>query len=230
MTSSKEDLRAAFVPKRLSRQESNKAAEHLRRLDMYRRAGQVFASPAPELLQLRVNALADGKELVMPGPGLKEGFYLLAPYVLPFQELAFAVTLKGLLQYGRRLERRDIPGLGIELMLTEAVAVDQAGGRLGQGKGFFDLGCAALFELDAVSGENQIVGVVAERQIAPHDLPLDPWDVRLHGLLTPEGYRKTALSSQAPPTIHWEVLPFKRVRKLTPVWQVYQKKHPLPRK
>jgi 5-formyltetrahydrofolate cyclo-ligase len=229
LTLSREGLRTSFIPRRLTRQEGNKAAEHLRRLDFYRQAKRVFASPAPELIQARVNTLADGKELVMPAPGLKEGFYLLTPYVLPFRELTFAVTLKGLLQYGRRLERQRFSGLGLDLMLTAAVAVDRGGGRLGEGQGFFDLACAALYELGAVTSRNQIVGVVAEGQIVPYNLPLEPWDVRLNGLLTPSGYQETAGPAKTQPVIYWEAIPLKRVRKMTPVWQVYQKKHPLPR-
>jgi 5-formyltetrahydrofolate cyclo-ligase len=218
----KENLRIALAGATLSRQEGNRAAEQLRRWPAYRGAKFLFASPEPALLQLRINALADGKELLMPGPGLKEGFYLLKPYVIPFSDLQQAVTLKGLLQFGKRVDRKTLGDHSIDMMLTGAVAVDNAGGRLGSGQGFFDLACAVLHELKIVAAKNLIIGVVSEAQIVADELPREPWDIQLDWLVTPEGCREIETGQRSVPAVFWDALPARRIRKMTPLWQLYQ--------
>ena len=78
---SKESIRQEWL-ERLKKQPHKpipwgKAAETLRKLQPYRDASTVFASPATSLLQARINCLLDGKNLVIPGPSLRNGFYLL---------------------------------------------------------------------------------------------------------------------------------------------------------
>ncbi len=212
----------------ITREEGNRAAEQLRRLPAYREAKALFAAPGAELLQIRSNALVDGKELLMPGPGLKEGFFLLRPYTVSFEEVAHAVTYKGLARFGKRLDRRDIQGLGLDLLLTGAVAVDGCGGRLGDGHGFFDLAAAILHDSGAVPLGGLTLAVVAERQIVAGELPHEIWDVRVDGLVTPAGVKEINDGPTARPTVRWESVPFKKVRKMTPLWQLYQELHPLP--
>ena len=55
-----------------------KAAEKLRGLQVYRDAGTVFATPDESLHQARINCLVDGKNLVMPAPSIREGFFILS--------------------------------------------------------------------------------------------------------------------------------------------------------
>jgi 5-formyltetrahydrofolate cyclo-ligase len=220
--SSKAEFRKALANIGMSRQESHKAAEQLRRLPAYRQAKTIFAEPGAELLQIRSNALVDGKELIIPGPGLKEGFYRLRPYTVSFREVVHAVTYKGLSRYGERLNRENLGRLALDLLLTGAVAVDNRGGRLGKGQGFFDLACAALHESGAVVAGGGILAVVAENQIVSGELPLDPWDVRVDGIVTPSSFREIVHASRSQPAVYWEVVPFRRVKKMSPLWQLYQ--------
>ncbi len=76
-------------------------AERLRGLDTYRAATTVFAEPVPLLHQARINLLLDGKRLVMPSPGLKQGFFLLEPFLVPFPRLPWAVSMTGAAACGR---------------------------------------------------------------------------------------------------------------------------------
>lgn len=221
---SKEEWRRALADVGMSRQDGNKAAEQLRRLPAYRQAKALFAGPGAELLQIRTNALMDGKELIMPGPGLKEGFFRLRPYAVSFREVAQAVTIKGLARYGELLGRRELGRLALGLLLTGAVAVDARGGRLGDGRGFFDLACAIFHESGAFSPESLILAVVADNQTISGELPRDPWDVPVDGVLTATGFQEIVQVTRVRPTVCWEVLPFKRVRKMTPLWQLYQER------
>ena len=127
-----------------------KAAEKLRCLETYRAAATVFSTPSEALHQARINCLVDGKNLVMPAPSIREGFYLLPARTIPFKDLPFAVTYKGLAKNGLLLKDKDIPGLSVNMLLTDSLAVDHEGGRIGDGQGFFDLCCALLTELNAL--------------------------------------------------------------------------------
>jgi len=202
-----------------------KVAEVVRRQEAYRRSHRIFVSPAPALSQLRINALLDGKELIMPGPGLKEGFYRLRPFVTPLPKLGLAVSLKGVSSHGQLIYHHDLAGLAIDLLLTEAVAVDGEGHRLGDGSGFFDLSCAILNHCRALTATPTIWAVAVSKTTEP--LPSDPWDVRVHGLLEPQGL--TFFSHQDPlPSIDWRQLPMPRIKKVTPLWKEWERHQGTP--
>ncbi|MBU1384496.1 MAG: 5-formyltetrahydrofolate cyclo-ligase [Alphaproteobacteria bacterium] len=68
-----------------------------------------------------------------------------------------------------------------DLIVTPLLAFDAAGGRLGQGGGYYDRTFAAL--PDAIRIGFAYAGQQHE------NLPLEPHDIRLHGVLTETGYR-----------------------------------------
>lgn len=70
----------------------------------------------------------------------------------------------------------------IDLVLLPLVAWDDSGGRLGMGASFYD----RLFQPFAGQTRPRRVGVGYELQKRER-IPLDPWDVRLHGMLTEAG-------------------------------------------
>lgn len=68
-----------------------------------------------------------------------------------------------------------------DLIVTPLLAFDARGGRLGQGGGYYDRTFAAL--PDALRIGLAYAGQEVE------NLPLEPHDIRLHGVLTETGYR-----------------------------------------
>ena len=70
----------------------------------------------------------------------------------------------------------------IGLVLVPLVAWDPSGGRLGMGASFYD----RLFEPYAATNMPRRMGIGYQLQ-KREQLPLDPWDVRLHGMLTEDG-------------------------------------------
>jgi len=207
-------LQAAAGPSGLS----GRTAELLRRDAAYRSARQVFVSPVPSLQQVRINALLDGKELIVPAPGLKDGFYLLKPYSIPFQQLPHSVTLKGFAKAGQRLTRPEVEGLAVSLLVTDAVAVDLQGNRLGDGLGFFDLSFAILTALGAMSRDALIAAFVNEWQIMAKPLPTACWDVPADIIVTEQQIYRTEHVAALPRPIFWEHLPDRKIRKITPLW------------
>ena len=67
-----------------------------------------------------------------------------------------------------------------DLIVTPLLAFDRAGGRLGQGGGYYDRTFESL--PDAIR-----IGLAYEGQRVA-DLPMQDHDIRLHGVLTEVGY------------------------------------------
>ena len=218
----KEEVRAAFqdLPEGKA---SGKAAELVRRLESYREAKRIFVGPTARLQQIRINALTDGKELLVPAPGLKEGFYLLAPYEIPFKHMSYAVGYKGLVQYGRKVAAEELCQGPVGLLLTDCLAVDQAGHFVGDGNGFFGLALAILAELHGLTPQAEAYALGEQGQILDQEIERDVWDIRLNGFITPAGIDLYNSSGHAGQRILWDLLPPKRVRKITPLWKLSMK-------
>ncbi|MBU0967683.1 MAG: 5-formyltetrahydrofolate cyclo-ligase [Proteobacteria bacterium] len=215
-------LRVAAGPKGLS----GRTAELLRRDTAYRSARQVFVSPVPSLQQVRINCLLDGKELIVPAPGLKDGFYLLKPYSIPFQQLPYSVTLKGFAKAGQRMTRPEVESLAVSLLVTDAVAVDRQGNRLGDGLGFFDLSVAILTTMGAISRDALVATCIHEEQMVEQPLPIACWDVPIDIIVTEQQVFRTEQVSASPRSIFWEHLPDRKIRKITPLWWLSGGKNP----
>jgi 5-formyltetrahydrofolate cyclo-ligase len=215
----KEEVRAGFLGAPEGKA-SGKSAELVRRLERYRDAKRIFVGPTARLQQVRINALTDGKELLVPAPGLKEGFYLLMPYEIPFKHLAYAVGYKGLAQYGRRVAVEELCRGAVGLLVTDCLAVDPAGYFVGEGKGFFDLAVAILAELHGLSSEAEAYGLGEQEQILGQEIEHGAWDVRFNGFITPEGIALRNSGPQADRRVLWDLLPPKRIRKITPLWKL----------
>ncbi|MDY6925350.1 MAG: 5-formyltetrahydrofolate cyclo-ligase [Pseudomonadota bacterium] len=68
-----------------------------------------------------------------------------------------------------------------DLILTPLLAFDALGGRLGQGGGYYDRTFAAMPDVTRIG-----LAYAGQEQ---ENLPLEPHDIRLHGVLTETGYR-----------------------------------------
>lgn len=200
-----------------------KAAEKLRGLREYRDAATLFATPDESLHQARINCLVDGKNLVMPAPSIREGFFLVPAHTVPFKDLSAAITYKGLEKHGQLLKIGAIQELSVSLLLTDSLAVDLEGGRLGDGNGFFDLCCALLQELGALQQNWAVLTFILEDQISQDLLPQDACDIKVNGAVTPASIH----SFQPPPRkprIFWDMLTQDRIKRITPLWKLFQNK------
>jgi len=77
----------------------------------------------------------------------------------------------------------EIPILEIDLMLLPLVGWDEAGGRLGMGAGFYDRALQPFGQ----SNSPHRMGVAYQMQKLP-GVPAEPWDVRLHLILSESGW------------------------------------------
>jgi 5-formyltetrahydrofolate cyclo-ligase len=200
-----------------------KAAEKLRSLQLYRDADTVFATPGESLHQARINCLVDGKNLVMPAPSIRAGFFFIPAHSIQFKDLATAVTYKGLEKYGQLLKNDTFPEHSVEMLLTDSVAVDLEGGRIGDGNGFFDLCCALLQELGGLQQDWTAFTIISEVQISQDILPQDKWDIKVSRAITPVKIHTFDAPLQKA-QIFWDMLHRSRIKRIDPLWKLYSKR------
>lgn len=176
------------------------------------------------LAQVRINALNEGKDVIVPSPGLKDGFYLLKPFTIPFTKLPFAVSNKGLPRFGRQLTARDLHALALDLLITDARAVDERGTRLGDGRGFFDLSYAIMAAYKALKDSclNYAVLDNPGRLLPGTTLPANEWDVMMDGVILPTGILAIPEAAEHNHPIYWDRLTKKRIKKLKPLWEIWR--------
>lgn len=89
---------------------------------------------------------------------------------------------------GQRLGAEAV--VACDLILVPALAVDEAGTRLGQGGGSYDRALARLGVDRAITGAALVLAVVHSDELLPGaSLPREPHDIAVDGALTPDGVR-----------------------------------------
>jgi 5-formyltetrahydrofolate cyclo-ligase len=222
----KESIRSSWhrtLAENISAPQWGKAAEKLRGMREYHDAATVFATPGESLHQARINCLIDGKNLVMPGPSIREGFFLLPARSVSFKNFSAATTYRGLEKHGQLLKSDAMEKLSLGLLLTGSLAVDQEGGRIGDGKGFFDLCCALLQEFGALGRNWTALTFIREEQISLDLLPQDRWDIKMSGAVTPQRIHVFNPPCRKP-AIFWDELSRDRLKRIDPLWKIYSAK------
>ena len=226
MSLSKEEFRSKFTGCALPPTFAGRIAERLRRMSAYRDAKTILMMPSPLLFQARINCLLDGKVLIMPSSAIKSGFYWVKPFSIGFPDLAYGTSLKGITLFGKKMQNSQLRQMEIDLALTECVAIDSKGRRLGEGTGFFDLSMGLLATFGAVTGKTLVGCVAGREQISQDDLACDPWDVGVDFVVLKD---QDDLFEREPTTmmIDWDSLTKKQIRKIEPLWSLYCELFPL---
>ncbi len=84
--------------------------------------------------------------------------------------------------FGMMQPKRSAPVVEPDLILVPLIAIDGQGTRLGRGKGHYD---QALVRLKKSGAQLVGVGWAIQRLVDP--IPADPWDIPLHGFVSPDG-------------------------------------------
>ncbi|MCJ7663438.1 MAG: hypothetical protein MUO24_04285 [Desulfobacterales bacterium] len=194
----------------------NKAAERLRGLTIYQRAGTIMVPPDQAQLQVRINALMEGKRLIMATPGLRDGFYLLHKGEIKARDWKQAARSSGVRRFGKRLgtTRQEIGA--IDLLVTGAVAVDLNGGRIGKGSGYFDLEYLILQEIGSVNEQTPICALVDDFQVR-EEVPMEGKDVAVDFICTPTRVIPIATTLQRPTKISWDLLAERAIKGMRPL-------------
>ena len=200
----------------------NKAAERLRGLAIYRTARTIMVPPDQAQLQVRINALSDGKRLIMATPGLRDGFYLLKKGDIKVKDLKQAARSSGARRFGKRMLTTQQEIGAVDLLITGAVAVDLQGGRIGKGSGYFDLEYMILREIGSINEETPVVALVDDLQVRER-VPMEEKDVAVDVIVTPSRIITCEKTLTRPSGISWKQLDEKASKGMRPLKELRQK-------
>jgi 5-formyltetrahydrofolate cyclo-ligase len=194
------------------------AATRLTETDAWAAAETVKANPDAPQLPVRRAALRAGKTLYMAVPRLRDErpFLELDPDSL--EDYDAATTVSGIGEHGRQVGPEAMPG--IDLVVSGSVAVNEAGDRVGKGEGFSDIEWGVLRELGLVGERTPVATTVHELQVVDEAWPVDPHDVPLDLVVTPERTVETGAAGK-PLGIDRDVLADERIEEL-PVLEQFE--------
>ncbi|MBS7623699.1 5-formyltetrahydrofolate cyclo-ligase [Candidatus Bathyarchaeota archaeon] len=167
---------------------AERAAEHLQELEEFKTAKIVKVNPDSPQRPVREAVLNSGKTLLVPTPRLRGGFILIDPESMRESDYCFAATIRGMFEYGSRVDLTSLPRPDMLVMGSVAVSCD--GSRLGKGGGYSELEYAILSELGLVSDKTPISTTVHEIQVVDY-VPMESHDLRVDIIATPEGTLRT---------------------------------------
>lgn len=179
------------------------AAERLRSLPAYQKARALKINPDAPQLPVRANALWDGKTVYMPSPRLRGAFIRLDPALIPPQARRKAASLSGCRRYGVEVGLADLAAGRIDLIVAGSVAVTPEGARAGKGEGYSDREYGILRELG--HPPVPVVTTVHELQIVD-ELEMNPHDLSLDAIITPERVIETGSPFPKPYGIDWTLV------------------------
>lgn len=200
----------------------NKAAERLRGLEVYRQARTIMVPPDQAQLQVRINALLDGKQLIVATPGLRDGFYLLVKKTIKVKDWRSAARSTGVQRFGRRLgtARHEIGT--VDCIVTGAVAVGLQGERIGKGSGYFDLEYMILREIGSVDEATPICALVDDCQVL-EQVPMEAKDVAVDFIITPTTVITVERTLMRPAKITWDELHERHIKGMRPLRELRKK-------
>lgn len=174
----------------------------------YRQANLVFITPDNCLDRLRLQALKDGKTVLMTTYSIKRGFWILDPKTISPDLHLYASTLDGMERIGRPVTLKDIEAtIGqVDYMVTGTGAINHEGVRFGKGHGFFDAEWAMLYQIGRINKNTPCAAVVHDCQVLSEVLKPDVYDTVVDVIFTPT--RTIEVSGPHKPTcgILWERL------------------------
>ena len=166
---------------------SDRAISRLVHLPSYTESKIIFITPDNCLEALRLQALKDGKIVLVTTYAIRRGFWILDPLHIATVNYGYAAMLDGMERLGQftTLENIQSKGWQISLMVTGTGAINYRGVRFGKGHGFFDLEWAMLYTLGAINHHTVAVSVVHDCQVLEEELYPEEFDTVCDIVVTP---------------------------------------------
>lgn len=186
---------------------AEEAASNLFKTRIWVRARVIKVNPDSPQRIVRLQALREGKILLMPTPKLREGFLLLDPNIIPSRYYGSASSIKGAFIYGRKLGLAELMRMeSIDLIVIGSVAIDYMGTRIGKGGGYAELEYAILREIGKVDDKTPVVTTVHDLQVLSEELPRELHDVPVDVIHTPTRTIRAKKPYPKPKGVYWELL------------------------
>jgi len=152
----------------------------------YQNADIIFVAPDNCLEQLRLQALRDGKRVLMTTYSIKRGFWVLDPTKIAPEDYETAAMLDGMERLADPVSLADIAALpSVDYLITGTGAINHDGVRFGKGHGFFDVEWAILHMLERITKETPAAAVVHDCQLLDETLYPDTFDTVVDVVFTP---------------------------------------------
>jgi 5-formyltetrahydrofolate cyclo-ligase len=152
----------------------------------YRDSHFIFITPDNCVERLRLQALRDGKLVLMTTDSIKRGFWVLDPTRIAAADYAYASTLDGMESCGRPVSLAQIATMPpVDYMVTGTGAINMEGVRFGKGHGFFDAEWGMLYRLGRVTPATPTAAVVHDCQVLSEKLYPEVFDTVADVIFTP---------------------------------------------
>jgi 5-formyltetrahydrofolate cyclo-ligase len=187
----------------------------------YRNARLIFITPDNCLDRLRLQALRDGKTVLMTTYAIRRGFWVLDPATIAEDHFLYASTLDGMERVGRPVDLDAIAAMGkVDYLVTGTGAINHDGVRFGKGHGFFDAEWGMLYKLGCIDTTTPAAAVVHDCQLLDEILQPDVFDTVVDAIFTPT--RTIAVSNPQKPTcgILWDRLDPHMLATIPPLQQL----------
>jgi 5-formyltetrahydrofolate cyclo-ligase len=184
---------------------AEQCAGQVAELDVWQAARFIKANPDSPQRAIRHLALKQGKTIYMAVPRLRDEkcFVELDPTRLG-RNLYAASSIKGAFVFGRQVSVRQMKP--VDLILCGSVAVRRDGARIGKGGGYSDLEYAIAIELGVITPATPIITTVHPLQIVTGRIALEPHDIPVDFIVTPEKSIATKTRISRPQGIYWDYL------------------------
>ncbi|MFK0685419.1 5-formyltetrahydrofolate cyclo-ligase [Ochrobactrum sp. BD67] len=152
----------------------------------YQNADFIFITPDNCLDRLRLQALKDGKTVLITTYSIKRGFWVLDPKLISSDLYLYASTLDGMERVGQPVTLKDISAMPVvDYMVTGTGAINLEGVRFGKGHGFFDAEWGMLYQLGRITAATPAAAVVHDCQVLSEKLTPDVYDTVADVIFTP---------------------------------------------
>lgn len=152
----------------------------------YRDAKIIFIAPDNCIEQLRLQALRDGKTVLMTTYSIKRGFWLLDPTRIAPADFEKAAMLDGMERLATPVSLDEIAALpSVDYLVTGTGAINHEGVRFGKGHGFFDAEWGMLYTLGRITKDTPAAAVVHDCQLLDEKLYPDVFDTVVDAVFTP---------------------------------------------
>jgi 5-formyltetrahydrofolate cyclo-ligase len=184
---------------------AEQCAAHISTLQAWQAAQVIKANPDSPQRAIRHLALKGGKTIYMAVPRLRDEkcFIELDPRRLG-NNLYAASSIKGAFEFGKQVSVKQMKP--VDLILCGSVAVRRDGARIGKGGGYSDLEFGITIELDIVSAHTPILTTVHPLQIVSEKIALQPHDIPVDFIVTPDEIINCKTKLHRPEGVYWKYL------------------------
>ncbi|XP_055902290.1 methenyltetrahydrofolate synthase domain-containing protein [Eupeodes corollae] len=201
--------------------DNDKAAALLAETAEFKKANKIKVNIDRALDAVKLQVLAAGKELYLPGTRESNALYLKVecPAEATEEERKEIIHVQDI-QKSRTeilLENK----IKFDLVVIGSCLVSRDGYRIGRGNGFADLDIGLLIEIGSITPETVIATFVHDLQVVDN-LPTNlfqKYDTPVDLIVTPTEVIRVAKPLPRPPGLFWEILSERRL-KIIPVLQV----------